>query len=136
MEKLSRYKKFIILAIAPLVFIYGYYWLFGEPLFFKDDGDPCGICEAARQSATFERKGRVYLLSRVNSPGSGNYTLYTLSAKDEKGQKIQEEFSTCGKFKLEADRILFFEPREFHCGFLLTPIDELTGNFTVRSMKF
>jgi len=85
-----------------------------ENLFFKNDGDPCDICEAARQSATFEQKGRVYLLSRVNSPGSGRYTLYTLSARDEKGQQIQKEFSTCGKFKLEANHILFFEPHDFH----------------------
>jgi len=80
-----------------------YHWIFGEPLFFTTYGD--------RQVTTFVRKGRSDLLSRFESPGSENYTPYTLSMLDSNNQWIEQEFATGGKFKLEADQILLINPR-------------------------
>jgi hypothetical protein len=128
MKRLLKYKKPIILAIASLAALPAYYWFFGEPLSFRAEGD--------RQVATFERKGQSYSLSRFESPGSGSYILYTLSTLDKNNQRMAKEFTTCGKFKLEAERILFFEPYQFHCGILTTPIYEWSGQITVQTFEF
>jgi hypothetical protein len=120
--------KRTVVAIAILSLFPAYYWLFGQPLFFRIEGD--------RQVATFERQGKHYTLSKFESDGSGNYTLYTLSTLDKNHQRSEQEFTTCGKFKLEADRILFIEPYQFHCGILFTPINELMGKSTVQVVKF
>jgi hypothetical protein len=114
--------------IAILSLFPAYYWLFGQPIFFRSEG--------GRRIATFERKGKHYTLSKFESSGSGNYTFYTLSILDRNHQRIEQEFITCGTFKLEADRILFVGPYQYHCGILLTPINELSGKSTVQVVKF
>lgn len=124
-------KPIVIFSItlpAVIALISAYYWLFGEPLFFTTQGD--------RQYATFQRNGKSYQLSRFESDGSGNYTHYTLSTLDQNNQPVEQEFTTCGRFKLQSDRILFVEPYEFHCGLLTTPFNELTRRSPVAVFRF
>jgi hypothetical protein len=95
-----------------------FYWIFGEPLFFRKHGK--------HEIAEFSRNNRTYFIEKhVDDSGSGQYTIYTLS-KVENNRTIKiEEFTTCGRIKLESNRIIFFRPELYHCGLLTAPLNDI-----------
>jgi hypothetical protein len=128
MAKINYLKFILIIMSISLGIMYFYRWKFGETLTFTSQG--------RSKVSSFQRNGRSYALARFLSEGSGRFVIYTLSYQDENNQLIQTQFTTCGTFKLAADRILFVEPVDFHCTMLLTPIDELMGRSPVIEVRF
>jgi hypothetical protein len=75
--------------------------------------------------ATISRFGKTYDIERVETSGSGQYIEFTISMFESDSKQLIANYSTCGHYRDEGTQLLFFEPHDFHCGFISAPLNDI-----------
>lgn len=112
----AKAKQYLFLA-AMLVIVAVVYYL-KPPLQFQTVGPN-------KEVADYSLHDRKFIIEKELQDGSGQYTIYTIKRIVEgKEPRVVGEFTTCGRYRIQNTRIFFYEPKEFHCRWLTSWMDD------------
>lgn len=115
----AKSKQYLFLAVMIVVIMIAYF--LRSPIYFRQTSPDKEIAE-------YEQNGKKYMIEKVFQEGSGQYTVFTILRLEGTLEPVKiGEFVTCGRYKVQDNRIFFFEPRGFKCGLLTSWWDDMTN---------